>query len=43
MSIGVSCEKCGVLGSPLDWEFDTDKSEPSYAKHTVPLPSQKNG
>ena len=41
MSIGVICEKCGVLGSPLDWEFDTEKSDPSYAKHTRPLQSEK--
>jgi len=41
ISIGVICDKCGVLGSPLDWEFDTEKSEPSYAKHTVPLHSEK--
>ncbi len=42
MSIGVICEKCGVLASPLDWEFDTEKSESSFAKHTVPLRSSKN-
>jgi len=39
MSICVLCDRCGVLGSPLDWEFDTEKSDPSYAKHTAPLPS----
>jgi len=42
MSIGIICEKCGVLGSPLDWEFDTEKTDPSYVKHTTPLRSQKN-
>lgn len=40
MSLGVMCAKCGILGMPLDWEFDTDKSEVSYAKHTRPLPSR---
>jgi hypothetical protein len=40
MSICVICDKCGVLGSPLDWEFDTDKADPSYAKHANPLPSK---
>lgn len=41
MSIGVMCGKCGVLASPLDWEFDSEKADPSYAKHTKPLPSKK--
>jgi len=41
ISIAVICEECGVIGSPLDWEFDTDKKERSYAKHTVPLPSKR--
>ena len=41
VSIAVICERCGVIGSPLDWEFDTDKTEHSYAKHTIPLPSKK--
>jgi len=41
MSLCVICEKCGVLGKPLDWEFDTDKSEASYAKHTKALRSRK--
>jgi len=41
MSIGVICENCGVLASPLNWEFDTEKSDEAYAKHTVPLPSKK--
>jgi hypothetical protein len=42
ISIGVICDECGVLGSPLDWELDTEKSERSYAKHTVPLPSKRS-
>jgi hypothetical protein len=42
ISLCVLCEKCGVLGSPLDWEFDTEKSDPAYAKHTAPLKSEKS-
>jgi hypothetical protein len=41
ISIGIICAKCGILGMPLDWEFDTEKSDESYAKHTRPLPSKK--
>ena len=41
ISIACICEKCGIIGSPLDWEFDTDRAEQSYAKHTIPLPSKK--
>ncbi len=40
MSIGVMCANCGVLGSPLDWEFDTEKCDSSYLKHTRPLTSK---
>jgi hypothetical protein len=38
IGIGVICADCGILRMPLDWEFDTDKSDHSYAKHTRPLP-----
>jgi len=41
ISIGVICAKCGILRMPLDWEFDTEKSEESYVKHTRALPSKK--
>lgn len=41
ISIGVICADCGILRMPLDWEFDTDKSEYSYLKHTRPLTSKK--
>jgi len=37
ISIGVICAKCGMLYSPLDWEFDTEKCEESFAKHTRQL------
>lgn len=40
MSLGVMCAACGIMGMPLEWEFDTDKSEDSYAKHTRPLPGK---
>jgi hypothetical protein len=40
ISIVVICDECGVLRSPLDWEFDTEKSEQSFAKHTRPLTSK---
>jgi len=41
LSLGVICAACGILRMPLDWEFDTDKAEPSYAKHTRPLPRKR--
>ncbi|HEV3447595.1 MAG TPA: hypothetical protein VG099_23365 [Gemmataceae bacterium] len=41
ISIGVICAQCGVLRSPLDWEFDTERSEESFAKHTRPLPRNR--
>jgi len=41
MSIGVICAACGILGMPLDWEFDTEKSDESYSKHTRPLRGKK--
>lgn len=41
MNICLICEKCSVIGMVLDWEFDTDKSDQSYAKHTVPLRSRR--
>ncbi|MBL8822651.1 MAG: hypothetical protein JNJ77_08705 [Planctomycetia bacterium] len=40
MSICTICDKCKVIGSPLDWEFDTEKSDETYAKHTRPLNPQ---
>lgn len=38
ISICCVCADCGILSSPLDWEFDTDKSDESFAKHTRLLP-----
>ena len=39
MSIGVICASCGILGMPIDWEFDTEKGAEDYSKHTRPLPT----
>ncbi len=41
ISIGIICSACGILRMPLDWEFDTEKSDESYLKHTRPLMSKK--
>ena len=41
ISIGVICAVCGILRMPLDWEFDTEKSNDNYSKHTRPLKSKK--